>query len=151
MRLRRLSSLENQLINARSSASASAYQSNNDCYHGQEDNERFCFCWKKVRRETSTWKYLCGECRQNKFSFKVIFIFIWVYIRFHVFVFSLTFELIFMLIITLIFTLEIFLWRIHSEQVNFPSKRYSILNPSIKSVSSKIGNAAKNLNPNPIC
>ena len=47
----------------------------------QEDNERFCFCGKKGTKETSTWKYLCGECRQNKpFSFKVI-----VTVKIHVF------------------------------------------------------------------
>jgi len=38
----------------------------------QEDNERFCFCGKKGTKETSNWKYLCGECRENKpFSFKI--------------------------------------------------------------------------------
>jgi hypothetical protein len=38
----------------------------------QEDDERFCFCGKKGNKETASWKYLCGECRQNKpFSFKV--------------------------------------------------------------------------------
>merc|ERR1719319_89410 len=38
----------------------------------QEDDERFCFCGKKGTKETANWKFLCGECRENKpFSFKI--------------------------------------------------------------------------------
>merc|ERR1712127_586487 len=38
----------------------------------KSDEERFCFCGKKGEKQTPNWKYLCGECRENKpFSFKV--------------------------------------------------------------------------------
>ena len=61
------------LSSSPSSITTSASANQSHCHHHQEDNERFCFCGKKGTKETSTWKYLCGECRQNKpFSFKVM-------------------------------------------------------------------------------
>merc|ERR1712203_139455 len=33
---------------------------------------RWCFCGKKGTAVTTTWRYLCGECKENKpFSFKI--------------------------------------------------------------------------------
>merc|ERR1712055_258492 len=33
---------------------------------------RWCFCGKKGSAATTTWRYLCGKCRENKpFSFKI--------------------------------------------------------------------------------
>merc|ERR1712183_834264 len=33
---------------------------------------RWCFCGKKGSAATATWRYLCGECKENKpFSFKI--------------------------------------------------------------------------------
>jgi len=38
----------------------------------QSDAERFCFCGKKGQAATTNWKYICGECKENKpFSFKI--------------------------------------------------------------------------------
>merc|ERR1711872_1029818 len=38
----------------------------------QVDEERWCFCGKKGSATTTTWKYMCGECKENKpFSFKI--------------------------------------------------------------------------------
>lgn len=38
----------------------------------EADNERFCFCGKKGRSPSTSWKFICGTCIKNKpFSFKI--------------------------------------------------------------------------------
>merc|ERR1712106_1143343 len=38
----------------------------------QADTERWCFCGKKGKAATPNWKYICGECKENRpYSFKI--------------------------------------------------------------------------------
>merc|ERR1712212_1362744 len=47
-----------------------AENSTSSCQTGGE--MRWCFCGKKGSAATTTWRYLCGECKENKpFSFKI--------------------------------------------------------------------------------
>merc|ERR1719341_465591 len=38
----------------------------------QANAEKWCFCGKKGKAAAANWKYICGECKENKpFSFKI--------------------------------------------------------------------------------